>query len=129
MSWNCRYFFMILKKPTYCYYTRYLITVFKVISTLFSGFEFSRALLVQSSDMVSGQNQNPFLCEIVKTIPHCNFNDIRHVHHNSKKNFLFRISRSFKKGASDNTINYFDQSFQFSGLWLILARDQIILFF
>ena len=33
------------------------------------------------------------------------------------------ISRSFKKGASDNTISYFDQSFCFSGLWLILARN------
>ena len=37
--------------------------------------------------------------------------------------FLIWISRSFKKVASDNTISYFDQSFRFSGLWLILARD------
>ena len=42
--------------------------------------------------------------------------------HNSKK-FLIWISSSFKKGASDNTISYFDQSFRSSGLWLILARD------
>ena len=37
--------------------------------------------------------------------------------------FLIWISHSFKKGASNKTISYFDQSFQFSGLWLILARD------
>ena len=37
--------------------------------------------------------------------------------------FLIWISRSFKKRASDNTISYFNQSFRFSGLWLILARD------
>ena len=37
--------------------------------------------------------------------------------------FLIWISRSFKKGASDNTISYFEQSFWFSGLWLILARN------
>ena len=29
----------------------------------------------------------------------------------------------FKKGASDNTISYFEQSFLFSGLGLILAGD------
>ena len=29
--------------------------------------------------------------------------------------FLILISRSFKKGTSDNTISYFDQSFWFSG--------------
>ena len=29
--------------------------------------------------------------------------------------FLIWIFRSFKKGASDNTISYFNQSFQFSG--------------
>ena len=40
-----------------------------------------------------------------------------------QKIFLIWISRSFKKGASDNTISYFNQSFQFSGLWLFLARD------
>ena len=33
-----------------------------------------------------------------------------------QKNFLIRISRSFEKGASENTISYFDQSFWFSGL-------------
>ena len=33
-----------------------------------------------------------------------------------QKNFLIWISRSFKKGASDNTISFFDQSFWFSGL-------------
>ena len=37
--------------------------------------------------------------------------------------FLIWIYCSFKKGASDNTISYFDQSFRFSGLWLILAKD------
>ena len=37
--------------------------------------------------------------------------------------FLIWISHSFKNGASDNTISYFDQCFRFSGLWLILARD------
>ena len=37
--------------------------------------------------------------------------------------FLIWISRSFKKGASDNTISYFDHSFQSSDLWFILARD------
>ena len=37
--------------------------------------------------------------------------------------FLIWISRSFKKVASDNTITYFDQSFRFSGLWIILAID------
>ena len=36
---------------------------------------------------------------------------------------LIWISRSFKKWASDNTINYFDHSFRFSGLWLMLARN------
>ena len=41
----------------------------------------------------------------------------------NSKYFLIWISRSFKKGASDNTISYFDQSFWFSGLWLILPRD------
>ena len=40
-----------------------------------------------------------------------------------QKNFLIWISCSFKEGASINNISYFDQSFQFSGLWLILARD------
>ena len=35
--------------------------------------------------------------------------------------FLIQISRSFKKGANDNSISYLDQSFRFSGLWLILA--------
>ena len=40
-----------------------------------------------------------------------------------QKNFLIWISRSFKKEASDNIICNFDQSFRFSGLWLILARD------
>ena len=39
-----------------------------------------------------------------------------------QKFFLILISRSFKKGASNNTISYFDQSFQFCGLWLILVR-------
>ena len=33
-----------------------------------------------------------------------------------QKIFLIWISRSFKKGASDNTISYFDQSFWFSNL-------------
>ena len=37
--------------------------------------------------------------------------------------FLIWISRSFKKGASYNTISYFNQSFWFSGIWLILARN------
>ena len=37
--------------------------------------------------------------------------------------YLIWISRSFKKGASDNTISFYDQSIRFSGLWLILARD------
>ena len=40
-----------------------------------------------------------------------------------EKKFLIWISRSFKKGASNNTISYFDQFFRFSGLWLILARE------
>ena len=40
-----------------------------------------------------------------------------------QKNFLIWISCSFKKGASDKTISYFDQSFRFSGLWLIWPRD------
>ena len=44
--------------------------------------------------------------------------------HTIQKKFLIWISRSFKKGASDNTtISYFDQSFWFSGLWLNLARN------
>ena len=40
-----------------------------------------------------------------------------------QNNFLIWISCSFKKGARDNTIIYFDQTFRFSDLWLILARD------
>ena len=51
---------------------------------------------------------------------------LRHFHFlwcTIQKFFLIWISRSFKKGVSDSTISYFDQSFRFSGLWLILARD------
>ena len=40
-----------------------------------------------------------------------------------QKFFIILISRSFKKRARDNTISYFHQSFRFSGLWLILARE------
>ena len=43
--------------------------------------------------------------------------------HNFQNIFLIWISRSFKKEASNKTISYFDQSFRFYGLWLILARD------
>ena len=52
-----------------------------------------------------------------------NLKYINYIMSTIQKLFLFWISRSLKKGASDNTISYFDQSFRFSGLWLILARD------
>ena len=45
------------------------------------------------------------------------------VHFTIQKFFLIWISRSFKTGASNKTISYFNQFFRFSGLWLIWAKD------
>ena len=59
--------------------------------------------------------KSKFICMWLENLPDCNIT--------IQKNFLIWISRSFKKVASNKTISYFDQSFQFSGLWLIWARD------
>ena len=45
-----------------------------------------------------------------------------YVPHTIQNIFLIWISRSFKKGAIDNTISYFDQSLRFSGLDLFWSE-------
>ena len=56
-------------------------------------------------------------------LPHKKNHYLELMSHNSKMFSYIWIYRTFKKGASNNTISYFGQSFRFSGLWHILARD------